>query len=127
MTDADNQPIRAASGKPLDAVTLDAALGGELSADDIRIHGETLRAQAEVAKAAGYHQLAQNWSRAAELTLIPNEQLLKIYEMLRPERSTYDELIALADTLESTYSAAENARFIREAAEVYQQRGLLRR
>ncbi len=127
MAEADNHQIRAVSGRPLDAVTLDVLMVGELSADDIRIHGETLRAQAEVARAAGYNQLAQNWIRAAELTVVPNDQLLKTYELLRPERSTYAELIALADYLEATYAALENARFIREAAEVYQQRGLLRR
>ncbi len=127
MAASDKDTIRAASGRPLTRVTLDAAMAGELSADDLRIHGETLRAQAELARAAGYTQLADNWIRAAELTLIPNDQLLKTYEMLRPERSTYADLIALADYLESTYAATENARFIREAAETYQQRGLLKR
>ena len=127
MADSDNSNIRAASGRPLPSLTLDAARAGELTADDIRIHGETLRAQAEVARAAGYTQLAENWSRAAELTVVPNDELLKTYEMLRPERSTYVELLALADYLETTYAATENARFIREAAEVYQQRGLLKR
>ena len=51
----------------------------------------------------------------------------EIYEMLRPDRSSYEELNKLADYLETTYSATENAKFIREAATVYKERGILRR
>ncbi|MBX3064227.1 MAG: glycerol dehydrogenase, partial [Anaerolineae bacterium] len=72
-------------------------------------------------------QLASNLLRAAELTVVPNEEVLKIYDTLRPERASLDELLSLADYLETQYQAVENARFIREAADVYRKRGLLRR
>ena len=60
--------------------------------------------------------LAENLRRAAELAVIPNERLLEIYEALRPRRSTYQELSALADDLETRYTAPANARFGRQAA-----------
>ncbi|MCE2472900.1 MAG: propanediol dehydratase small subunit PduE, partial [Anaerolineae bacterium] len=95
--------------------------------DDLRTHADTLRRQAEIAREGGFPQLAANLLRAAELTCVPNEEMLKIYESLRPERASYAELTRLADYLETSYGARENAAFIREAAEVYRERGLLRR
>lgn len=115
------------SGRPLSDVTADAIAAGELTGDDLRTHGDTLRQQAQIARRGGYPQLAANLERAAELTDVPNEELLKIYELLRPERASYDELVRLADYLEETYGAAENAAFIRDAAKVYRERNLLRR
>ncbi|PJF26019.1 MAG: hypothetical protein CUN53_09840, partial [Phototrophicales bacterium] len=49
------------------------------------------------------------------------------YDLLRPERATYAQLIALAERLESVYAASETGRFVRDAAQVYRERGLLRR
>jgi propanediol dehydratase small subunit len=118
--------LKAASGKPLPEITLEAAANGELTAGDLRIHAETLRLQAEIAREAGYDQLALNLLRAAELTLVPNAEVLQIYDILRPGRASYEQLIGLASHLEETYGAAENATFIREAAEAYRERGLLR-
>lgn len=119
--------LRAASGRRFDEITLEAAVSGELTPDDLRIRAQTLRAQAQIAAQAGYTQLAANLRRAAELTAVPNEELLKMYDLLRPSRASYEQLMALAGLLETTYQAAENARFVREAAEVYRDRGLLRR
>ena len=93
----------------------------------MRTHADTLRRQAEIARAGGYPQLAANLRRAAELTDVPNDELLQIYESLRPERASFDELTRLADYLEANYEARENAAFIREAAEVYRERAMLRR
>lgn len=121
------QDLRAASGRPFDAITLEAALRGELSPADLSISAETLRAQARIAQDAGYPQLAGNLLRAAELTAVPDEELLKIYDLLRPGRASFEQLGALADLLEAQYAAVENARFVREAAAVYRERGLLRR
>jgi propanediol dehydratase small subunit len=118
--------LKASSGKPLADITLEAAANGELTAGDLRIHAETLRMQAEIAAKAGYDQLALNLLRAAELTLVPNAEVLQIYDILRPGRASYEQLIGLAAHLEETYGAAENGRFIREAAEAYRERGLLR-
>jgi propanediol dehydratase small subunit len=118
--------LQTAQGLRLSEITLEAAAANNLSAADLQTNAETLRAQAEIARRAGYGQLAANFSRAAELTVVPNEELLQMYEILRPGRATFDELIALAETLENKYDALENARFVREAASVYQVRGLLR-
>jgi propanediol dehydratase small subunit len=118
--------LKALSGRPLSEITLDAVSAGTLSSDDMRIQAETLRLQAQVAEQAGYMQLAANLRRAAELTAVPNEEVLKIYDLLRPGRAAYTQLTQLADYLEQTYQAAETAKFVREAAEVYKQRNLLR-
>ena len=117
--------LRAVSGRPLQEVTLDAL--DELSIADVQISPATLRAQAEIAHQAGFRQLAANLTRAAELTAVPNAELLRMYELLRPQRATHAELLALADELEQRYQAAENARMVREAAEVYRARGLVKR
>ena len=114
----------AASGRVLNDITPNALAAGELNADDLCIRAETLRAQAEIAAEAGYPQLAANLRRAAELTALPNDELLRAYEMMRPGRSTVGELRALAERLEQEYGARETAAFIREAAEVYATRAL---
>jgi propanediol dehydratase small subunit len=118
--------IRALSGRPLSEITLEAAAEGTLSAEDMRIQGETLRLQAQVSEGAGYPQLAANLRRAAELTVVPNQEVLQIYDLLRPGRASYEQLIQLAEHLEQTYGAAETGAFVREAAQVYRERKLLR-
>ena len=118
--------LTAVDGRPLSEITLEAATSGELSARDLQISAETLHAQARIAHQAGYRQLAANLTRAAELTALSDEELLGMYEMLRPGRSSFENLVALAQKLESVYQAPENARFVREAALVYRSRGLLR-
>ncbi|MEN9938453.1 MAG: hypothetical protein RLZZ387_5032 [Chloroflexota bacterium] len=119
--------LRAASGRPLGEVTLDAAAGGDLAITDVQVSAETLRAQAEVARRAGYPQLAENLARAAELTAVPNAEVLGMYDALRPGRASFDELAALAAKLEREYRAPTCAALVREAADVYKRRGLLRR
>ena len=123
MTD---HKIHTATGRALDELDIQAILSGQLTPDDFRISAETLRHQAQAAEAAGYGQLAENFRRAAELTRISNEQVFHIYTMLRPGRATYDELIALAENLESS-EAPLNAALVREAARVYLDRGLIAR
>ena len=116
---------RAWSGNDATSVTLDALRRGELGIDDVRIHPETLEHQATVAEAHDNPQLAANLRRAAELTALSDDEVLSIYESLRPRRSTYDELLALALSLESR-GLSINAALLREAAEVYSRRGMLR-
>ncbi len=116
--------LTAVSGRRADAIGLEQL--AQLSPDDLRISGATLRAQAQVAAQSGFTQLAENLTRAAELTLVPNEELLMMYETMRPGRATLAEMQALADRLEQTYGAAQNAALVREAAAVYQQRKLLK-
>ena len=119
--------VRTASGRSLDELTMEALLSGELTTEDFRISGETLRRQADAAGEAGYRALADNLRRAAELTTIANEEVLGIYDALRPGRSTYGELIALADRLAEEHNAPLIAELVREAAEVYRGRGIVKR
>jgi len=127
LIDHATERLRAASERPLAEITLDAAADGALSIEDLQIHADTLRAQAEIARAAGYRQLAANLTRAAELARVPNDEVLRVYELLRPGRASFAELIALAELLERRYDARETAGLVREAASVYQSRGLARR
>ncbi len=112
-------------GRPLDEVTLDAVLSGAIGAEDLRATSQTLRRQAEVARAAGRTQLADNLGRAAELANVPAETILEIYAALRPNRSSAADLEDWARRLESEWDAPLTAAFVREAAEVYATRGLL--
>jgi propanediol dehydratase small subunit len=116
--------LQAASGRGADAIGL--AQLAELSPEDLRISTETLQAQAAVATQSGFAQLGENLTRAAELTAVPNEELLMMYETMRPGRATLAEMQALADRLEQVYGAIETATLVREAAAVYAERKLLK-
>jgi propanediol dehydratase small subunit len=112
------------SGLALDAVTLEAARDGTLSAADTRATSATLALQADVARAAGRAQLADGLVRASELAGVPDEELLAIYTALRPGRSSAAELEAWATRLDDL-GAVQTAAFVREAASVYVERGLV--
>lgn len=111
-------------GLALNDVTLDALREGRLAAADMRATRETLVLQAEVARAAGRAPLAEGLERAAELATVPEELLLAVYTALRPRRATAAELEESAARLES-HGAPKTARFVREAAAAYAERGLL--
>ena len=104
--------LHAKSGRPLGTLTDEAAAAGELLLDDLQISAETLRTQAALARQAGYPQLAANLTRAAELTAVPNDEVLQMYETLRPRRASYAELQELADRLEQVHNARENAALV---------------
>ena len=116
---------RAFSGRDAAELTVDRLAQDELAGDDVRIHPETLEHQALVAEQHGNPQLAANLRRAAELALLSEEDVMSLYEALRPHRSTGDELAALAARLDGV-PAPRCAALVREAAEVYARRGLLR-
>jgi len=117
--------LRALSGRPVRELTLEALRVGEVGPADLRVHPETLRRQAAIADAHGNPQLAANLRRAAELTSLPDEEVLSMYEALRPGRSSVADLEALAGSLASR-GLPLNAALIAEAAEVYARRGLAR-
>ncbi len=119
--------VRSASGKRLDDVTLDKVVSGQISFDDIKISPETLEYQAQIAESVGRSKLAANMRRAAEMTRIPDERLLEMYNALRPYRSTKQEMLSMAEELESKYGARICSAHVREAAEVYEKRGRLKR
>jgi propanediol dehydratase small subunit len=120
--------VQGARGKPLDAITLDAVLAGEVALEDLRITPEALRLQAEVARAAGRPTLAENLERAAELVAVPQETIMRVYELLRPGRAESADLLrAAAAELRERHGARVMAAFVEEAATVYEARGLFRR
>ncbi|SDM74460.1 glycerol dehydratase small subunit [Fictibacillus solisalsi] len=112
--------------KKLEDLTLEAAINGGITSKDMRISPETLTMHAEIAESLHRDQLGQNFRRAAELINISDQRILEIYNALRPNRSTKEELLQIADELENEYQAAENAKLVLEAAEVYERRGILR-
>jgi propanediol dehydratase small subunit len=119
-----NDNVRTFTGRSLRELSVEKVLAGELSAEDFRISADTLRKQANAAESGGYRQLAENLRRAAELTCISNSEVLEIYNQLRPGRGNYESLSALAERLEKEYEATLTAALVREAAEVYRQRGI---
>jgi propanediol dehydratase small subunit len=118
-----NRPdlVRTPGGLTLDELELD---GAGVETAELRATPETLRLQAEVARTTGRTQLADNLLRAAELAPLPDETILEIYTALRPRRSTAEDLAAWAEQLDG-WNAPATAAFVREAARVYAQRGLL--
>jgi len=116
---------RAFSGRDAAELTFDRLADEDLGADDVRIHPETLARQADVAQTYGNPQLAANLRRAAELALLSEAEVMALYEALRPHRSSAAELAALANRLEAV-PAPRCAALVREAAQVYARRGLLR-
>jgi len=91
---------------------------------ELRATPDTLRLQAGVAESAGRVQLAANLRRAAELAVVPEDVVLELYTALRPRRSSASELEQWARRLDDA-GAPSTAAFVREAAEVYAERGLL--
>ncbi|CNI34526.1 propanediol dehydratase small subunit PduE [Yersinia vastinensis] len=118
--------VKTATNKTLDDLTLANVLNGNVTSQDLRITPEILRIQAAIAKDAGRPLLAMNFERAAELTAVPDDKVLDIYNALRPFRSSKEELNAIADDLEKNYNATICAAFVREAAVLYIQRKKLK-
>lgn len=120
--------VRGMRGKSVEEITLDAVLGGSVTLDDLRITPEALRQQAEIARAAGRPTLAANFERAAELVDVPQDVIMRTYELLRPGRaSSKSDLVEAARLLRESYAAHAMAAFVEEAAHVYEQRGLFKK
>jgi propanediol dehydratase small subunit len=119
--------VRGKRGKPLDEITLDAVLDDSVTLDDLGITPVALLQQAEIARAAGRATLAQNFERSAELVNVPQDTIMRVYELLRPGRaSSKAVLLAAAEDLRKQHGATKMAAFIEEAAEVYEKRGLFK-
>lgn len=106
-------------------ITVANAVDGKLGLGDLRMSPAALAHQAAVAKEGGNPQLAENFLRAAELATIDDEQVMALYEALRPYRSTAAELEALRTSLVAA-GATRCAALVEQAAAVYARRGLLR-
>ena len=123
MTDRD---IRSKTGRALGDITMDSVLSGDITPEDIKISKEQLHYQGKVAREHGRVQMEQNFVRAGEMVDMEDALLLEIYDKLRPNRSTKQELLEYAARLENEYQAVECAKLIRQAASVYERRGVLR-
>ncbi|MBO1308404.1 diol dehydratase small subunit [Enterococcus sp. 669A] len=118
--------IKTKTGKTMEDITLENALNGNLTPEDLKITPEILKAQGEIATSAGRESISRNFDRAAELTALPDARVLEMYNALRPYRSSKEELMAIADELENQYNAKITADFVREAAEHYEVRKKLK-
>lgn len=115
-------------GKSLEALTLEAVLEGAVTMEDLRITRAALLQQSQIARAAGRPTLARNFERAAELVDVPQETIMRVYELLRPGRAkSKAELLAAAAELAERHGARRMAAFVTEAGEVYERRGLFRK
>lgn len=120
--------VKTKAGKPLDDITLDGVLSDRVGLEDLRITGRALRQQAEIAKAAGRPRLAANFERGAELVDVPQDVIMRVYELLRPGRAgSKEELLAAAKELRDVYGAVGVAAFVEEAADVYERRSLYKK
>lgn len=106
-------------------ITLANAVDGKLGLADLRMDPAALAHQADVAERGGNRQLAENFMRAAELAMIDDEEVMALYEALRPYRSTAAELEELRASLVDR-GAPRCAALVEQAAAVYARRGLLR-
>jgi propanediol dehydratase small subunit len=115
-------------GRPAGDLTAEAFATGRVGGSEIGITAEGLALQAAVARRAGRERLADNLLRGAELVSVPGEELVAIYELLRPGRARDRAALEVAArNLRERHGAEAVARLIEEAAEVYERRGLFRR
>jgi propanediol dehydratase small subunit len=116
--------LRTRTGKPLTDITIATMRDGGLTNEDLRIHPQTLLLQAQIAQDAGRRELAGNLRRAAELaTFDDDDKVLEFYDAMRPSRARRDQLTKIAAELDEK-DAPLCAQLVREAIEVYEERGL---
>ena len=114
-------------GKPLSDLTMEAVLSGEVTMEDLRITPRALQQQAQIATSVGRAALAGNLERAAEMTRLPQDEVMAIYELLRPGRAAGPEsLWEAAARVRDVYDAPLLGAFLEEAAAFYDKRGLFR-
>lgn len=120
------QLIKTATGKSISEISIEAIMAGNIDAGDCRISYDTLEYHAQIEDDLGNTQMAETLRRSAEMTKIPDERIMEIYNALRPRVSTRDDLEAIVEELESEYGAVVNAQFIKEAIEVYEKRRMFK-
>ncbi len=113
------------TNKNITDITLANVDNGSVVNEDCRISSKMLLTQADVAASAGKTQVAENLARASELTQVPDDVVIKMYDMLRPNRATKAQLEGMASELEQKYNALRCAKLVREALAVYETRGIL--
>ena len=117
--------IKTPTGKSMSEINLESVVNETVTIKDVRISSEMLHAQAQIAESAGKKQIGENLKRAAELIQVPDDTIIKMYDMLRPNRSTKAQLEELVQTLLNEYHAPMCAQLVREAVAVYEKRNIL--
>lgn len=118
--------IRTATGKRLNDFTLDAVLNGKIVAEDCRISSEILEKHAQIEESVGNFQIAAELRRSAEMTRIPDNRIMEIYNALRPRMSNKEKLLEIIDELKTQYNAPRCAEFIEDAIYVYEKRNMFK-
>ena len=118
--------VKTPSGKKLDDITLQKVVNDQVDPKELRITPEALKLQGEIAANAGRPAIHKNLQRAAELTRVPDERVLQMYDALRPFRSTKQELLDIANELRDKYHAEVCAAWFEEAANYYESRKKLK-
>ena len=121
----EREKITSKTGKKLDDINLEEIKKGNITGEDIKISKEMLRKQGQVAKEADSPAMEKNFERAAELVDVPDDVILSMYNLLRPNRATKAQLLDMAAELENKYRAKSCAKMVREAADIYEKRGIL--
>ena len=119
------EEVRSKTGKKLSDISLDEVKKGHVSADDIKISKEMLNAQGQIARDDDRPAMGENFDRATELVDVPDAEMLRMYNLLRPNRATKQQLLDMANELETKYKAVKCAKMVREAADIYEKRGIL--
>jgi propanediol dehydratase small subunit len=119
------ETLKSKSGKSFSEITFDGVIEGGVTHDDFKTDPKTLLMQADIAEKAGKKQFADNLRRAAELTNVPDNEVLAIYDKLRPNRATKEELLQIAGNLRQNYNANITAALIVETANIYEKRHIL--
>ena len=94
-------------------LTVANAVDGKLGLTHLRMDPAVLAQQAVVAEDGGNPQLAENFLRAAEMATMDDEDVMNLYEALRPHRSTGAELEALRGSLERRATPSSSFRTLR--------------
>lgn len=118
--------VRTPKGKKLDDITLEKVVNDQVDPKELRITPEALKLQGEIAASAGRPAIQKNLQRAAELTRVPDDRVLQMYNALRPFRSTKQELLDIAKELRDKYDANVCAAWFEEAADYYESRKKLK-
>ena len=117
--------MNADANDPAGRITVAAAMAGHMTVADIRLTPDVLRAQASTAAANGNAQMAASLERAAEMCSLADDDIMALYEALRPHRSTAAELEAWVSRLREA-GAVACADFVADARTAYARRDLLR-
>lgn len=121
----ERENVKSKTGKKMIDITLEGVIKNQITAEDIKISKEVLEEQGNIAKSCGNAAMQKNFKRAAELVDVPDEIILKMYDKLRPNRSTKAELVCIAEELSQKYKAKQCADLVMEAVKVYEKRGIL--